>query len=548
MKRMKYSLKRLALIIVIAMISCQNIFAATDGNNKVLIIGIDGLIYSVIDYASTPSIDELISNATYNMNGYGGTPSFSSTGWVTILTGVSSAKHGVTTNNSFDGNNFDKYPSIVSRIKAQSSDTKIASIVRDNYINDELNYLADYKYSLSSDVEVLQKSIEVMQQPDIEVGFVQFSSPKEVGEQVGFLLRDAQYVLAAQQIDEYVGELFSSIKSRPNYKTENWSIYLVSTHGGSPSGAYTGSSIEEINVPIILSGNSLDNKSFDASGLDPIAGADNILGINKNAAGERTYVRVPIGGTALQGMGKFTIEMWIKPGSDNSSDPSIIGDKDWDSGGNQGFVICRSGNSWKINFANQNRDRYDIGYTGIIEDEKWHHIAVTFDKTKECIVYQDGEQIADSKLSYKATDDMTSPFNYICLAQEGTQSYGGGSPNWSGSYNEIRIWTDVLPHDIIKKYMNLRDIETGNHPYLNSLNLYLKMDELKGTTIEDFSGKGNNGELMGTANYRNPYYSLKLTDIYINILNHLRLNIDDNWDLDGNGLKVGVPYRLFKIN
>ena len=364
---------------------------------------------------------------------------------------------------------------------------------------------------------------------------------------MGFLLRDAQYVLAAQQVDQYVGELYEAIKARPDFKSENWSVYLVSTHGGSPTGEYTGSTIEEIDVPIILSGNSLDNKYYDPNELGPITGADNILGVRKTGT-ERNYVRIPIAGTDLQGMDKFTIEMWIKAHDDNSSDPSIMGDKNWDSGGNPGFTICRSGSSWKINFANQIGQRYDIGNSEYkIEDGNWHHLAVSFDKTNECIIYQNGEQIASSKLAYTDADNMTSPYDYICLAQEGTQTYGGGY-QWSGAFNEVRIWTDVLSHEIINKYMNLRNIEGGDHPYLSSLNLYLKMDEIKGTVIEDFSGKENHGELVGPAYYRNPYYSLKLTDISVNIMNHLRLNIDEGWGLEGNGLQVSVPYRLFKVN
>ncbi len=542
------TIKQLALAALTVLFLSQNIFAAGDGSNKVLVIGVDGLIYSVIDYASTPSIDELISNATYNMNGYGGSPSFSSTGWATILTGVGSAKHNVLSNGTFDGNNFTAFPSVVSRIKSQSPETKVISVVRDAFINNDLNFEADEKFAYNSDAEVLQKAIELAGQDDLEVGFVQFSSPKEAGEQVGFLLRDAQYVLAAQQVDEYVGQLLSAIKNRPNYISENWAIYLVSTHGGSATGVYTHSTIEEINVPIILSGNSIDNKLYDAAELEPIKGADNALGVKRIEGGNRNYVRIPIAGTNLQGMDKYTIEAWIKADDNNTSDPCIISDKDWDSGGNPGFVITRQGNQWKINFANQTRARYDIGKAAIIEDGRWHHIAVTFDKTNECIVYQDGEQIAYGKLAYTEADDMTSPYDYICLAQGGSEVYDYGGPNWGGAFNEVRIWTDVLSLETINKYMNLRNIENGDHPNLESLNLYLKFDELKGAFVEDFSGKGNHGELMGAENYRNPYYSLKLTDLYMNMMNHMRLDVNGDWGLDGNALKVGVPYRLFKVD
>ena len=541
---MKHFIKCSILILAVVMFFSKNTFADTDTGEKILVIGVDGIITTAIDYATTSGIDDLLENATYNMNSYGGLPAYSSTGWATILTGVSSSKHGVKTNNSFSGNNFDTYPSIVTKIKSSSSGTVIASIVRDAYINSELNYNADYQYNYSSDAEVAEKAVELVKQDDVDIAFVQFSSPEEVGVINGYQLRDADYIIALQEIDGYVKELEEAIQSRTDYENESWSVYFVSTHGGTESGTITNNSKDELEVPAIFSGSDFDNKELDASSLDPISGADNTLTINKASSGDFTYVRIPIDGTELQGMNKFTIEMWIKPGDDNESDPSIMGDKDWDSGGNPGFTICRSSEKWKINIANQARTRYDIK-GDYIEDGNWHHIAVTFNKTKEIIVYQDGELISESTLDYVSTDDMSSPYDYLCLAQEGTESYGGGSPNWSGTYNEVRIWTAVLSQETLQEYMNQRDIEDSDHPDLESLALYLKMDEIKGTTVKDYSGNGHNGELIGTAIERNPLYSLCLTDVATNILNQLEISADG---LDGNVLKANVPYRLFKVN
>ena len=221
----------------------------------------------------------------------------------------------------------------------------------------------------------------------------------------------------------------------------------------------------------------MDKKELIGTSLAPRENADNILTLNKNPTNDRTYVRIPINGTALQGMNKFTIEFWAKAGP-NGSDPSFIGDKDWDSGGNPGYTICRSGSGWKINIANTKRERYDVGSSKPLEDGNWHHLAVVFDKTRLCTVYQDGEKVGESVLTYKAADDMTSPFNYLCLGQDGTQTYSGGYPNWAGSFNEVRIWTDALSEQTIRDYMYLRNIENSGHPNRASLNLYLKMLQL----------------------------------------------------------------------
>lgn len=515
-------------------------------NNKILIIGLDGVTSPLLDYAFVPNIGGLIENATYNLESFSTYPAFTSSGWSTMLTGVSPEKHGVVQDDSFADNHFDTYPSIVTRVKEQLPNASIMSIVRDQRINEFLNFKADHKFNYATDEQVTKKAVELLGATDFKLGFVQFSEAKEAGEKSGFLLREAEYIIAIQKIDNYVGQLLSAISARANYRSENWAIYIVSTHGGYLAGAQAGYTKNEVHVPIIFSGKGYENKVYNAAILAPARDNDNILGIVKKSGTPRTYVRIPIVGTPLQGMDKYTIEMWIKPNSDNSSDPSIMGDKNWDSGGNGGFIICRSGGGWKINFADETRTRYDIGGRRI-EDGKWHHIAITFDKTNECVIYQDGEEVNRVKLSYKSHNTMISPYDYICLAQEGTQTYGGGY-HWSGSFNEVRIWTEVLSYEVIVKYMNARNIEKSDHPFLSHLNLYLKMDEVVGNTAYDSSGKNHHGEIMGPNSYRHPFYALKLTDVSTNILTHLRLQAEEEWGLEGTKLAVDLPYRLFKVN
>jgi hypothetical protein len=544
---MKSFFKYSRLMLTVCLMAGQFAYAQTGKSKKILVIGVDGIINSAIDYASTPGIDKLTADASYSMNGYGGIPAYASSGWATMLTGVSSDKHGVTINKSFSGNKFTQYPSVVSRIKTGAPAIVLASVVRTPEINTLLNQAADHKFQFGSDEDVYKKSVEMLKLPEMGAVFLQFSSPSEVGADVGYQLRQARYILAIQKIDEYVAGLQAAIQSRSGYANEDWDIFLISTHGGTESGVPQSTSPEEVNVPIILSGSELDNKELVGAALPPRENADNILTINKAASGDRTYVRIPIKGTALQGMNKFTIETWIKAGV-NSSDPSIIGDKNWDSGGLPGFTICRSGSSWKINIANTKSERYDVGSGKSIEDGNWHHLAITFDKTKSIKIYQDGEKVTESVLTYKDGDNMASPFDYLCLAQDGTQTYSGGAPNWAGSFNEVRIWTDVLSTETIQKYMYLRNIESSNHPNRTALNLYLKMDDVRGTVVRDYSGKGNNGELVGAASERHPYYPIGLTDVSVNILGHMGMRVDGSWGLEGSVLKSNVPFRLFKVN
>ncbi|MBE8722623.1 LamG-like jellyroll fold domain-containing protein [Sphingobacterium pedocola] len=533
--------------IALYMIGTGYSFAQTAKTKKILVIGVDGMIYTALDYATTPGLDRLIADASYSKEGYGGLPANSTTGWSTLLTGVGVDKHGVRQANSFTGNKLDQYPSMVKRIKSQLPATRIASILREQEINTVLNSDADLKYNHGSDEKVFEQAKEVLAGQAADAVFVQFSSPKEVGLLQGYQLRKADYVLAIQQVDTYIAQLVDGIQSRATYGSENWAIFVVSTHGGSETGLSMNSTAAELKVPLIFSGADLDNKELLTANMVAKENADNFLTINKAPAGERTYGRIPIAGTRLQGMDKFTIEMWIKAGA-NSSDPVIMGDKDWGSGGNPGFVICRSGSSWKINFANNLRARYDIGSSKSIEDGLWHHIAVTFDKTKECIVYQDGERVGGAALTYKETDLMASPFNYIYLSQDGTGGYNDGGPNWAGSFNEVRIWSTALSQQTIKDHMYLQHIEKSSHPQLPFLNLYLKLDEARGTVLTDYSGKNNHAELVGPATERRPYYPVGLTDVAVNVLSHMGIRMDGTWGLEGSTLKSNVPFRLFKVN
>ncbi|RZM23551.1 MAG: hypothetical protein EOO88_25790 [Pedobacter sp.] len=544
---MKSILKYSCLMLTLGLTALNGLHAQTAKTKKILVIGVDGVINTAIDYAATPGIDRLTADASYSMNGYGGVPAYANSGWSTLLTGVSSDKHGVSVNKSYTGNRFSQYPSVVSRIKTAAPSLIVASVVRTPQINTLLNVSADRKFQYSSDQEVYAKSSELLKDAAISAVFVQFTSPDEVGQSLGFQLRQAAYVLAIQKIDEYVSGLHKAIESRASYANEDWNIYFVSTNGGTESGVPQSTSPEEVNVPIILSGAEMDNKELVGTSLPAREGADNILTLNKASSGERTYVRVPIKGTPLQGMNKFTIETWVKAGP-NSSDPSIIGDKNWDSGGLPGFTICRSGTTWKINIANQKSERYDIASTKTLEDGNWHHLAVSFDKTKSIKVYQDGALVAESALIYKDADNMAAPFDYLCLGQDGSQVYSGGAPNWAGSFNEVRIWTDVLPTETIQKYMYLRNIESSDHPNKPSLNLYLKMDDIRGSVVRDHSGKNRNGELVGLASERHPYYPIGLTDVSINILSHLGIRPDGSWGLEGTVMKSNVPFRLFKVN
>lgn len=103
---MKQFLKYGCLVLVV-LLTEGGLLSAQTKAKKMLVIGVDGIINTAIDYAATPGIGALRQNGSYTMSGYGGVPAYTSSGWSTLLTGVSADKHGVNTNGSFSGNNLD---------------------------------------------------------------------------------------------------------------------------------------------------------------------------------------------------------------------------------------------------------------------------------------------------------------------------------------------------------------------------------------------------------------------------------------------------------
>lgn len=203
------------------------------------------------------------------------------------------------------------------------------------------------------------------------------------------------------------------------------------------------------------------------------------------------------------GSGNFTIEVWTKPDFNFDSDPSLLGDKNWDSGGNPGWVISvRPGdNDWKFNAADQDRNRYDVNGPKI-NDGNWHHLAV--------IANQDSglKLITDDLASIWADGGNGAFFNCdnidselpLCFANEGSEVY---SPFY-GEIDEVRIWKGVaIPQEVIREWRHKKITE--DHPYYEYLTGYWTFDEGSGTSVADLSGRGHNMELIGAPKWEVSY-------------------------------------------
>lgn len=124
----------------------------------------------------------------------------------------------------------------------------------------------------------------------------------------------------------------------------------------------------------------------------------------------------------------FTIGIWVNTKVDQN-DPVIIGDKDWGSGSNKGFLFAQIGSNWKLNVGDGS-NRVDISGADIY-DGHWHFLTVTFDRDGEATLYTDGIENGSKDMSAIGSMDAGLALN---IAEDGTGSYGSWSGKTAGTY------------------------------------------------------------------------------------------------------------------
>jgi|GEM_PF-964127 len=178
----------------------------------------------------------------------------------------------------------------------------------------------------------------------------------------------------------------------------------------------------------------------------------------------------------------FTVEFRMRSfGWDG--DPAIVSDKDWDSGGNPGFVIALNGNSIKVNVGSGG-PRTDVNGSKPLDDGQWHHVLASFDRDGDLSLWFDGD--LEGARSMAAILDINSPFN-LNIGQDGTGAYSESYSLFgcTAEISELRIWNKVLtPADVPQC-----DTLSNSDPLWNDLLHYWKLNE--GIDTIAYDSKGN---------------------------------------------------------
>jgi hypothetical protein len=149
----------------------------------------------------------------------------------------------------------------------------------------------------------------------------------------------------------------------------------------------------------------------------------------------------------------FSISFWAQV-QGFGGDPSFIGNKDWNSGGNPGYVLATDDDGhlqWNLAGAPGSRKDFD-GTPGTFSNPDWHHVVVTFDRSGNASTFVDSIQVDSRSMTANGGNNLnTTAGKATNIGQDGTGTYGSAFTDLN--FDDLGIWRRVLtPQEITSIY------------------------------------------------------------------------------------------------
>ena len=150
----------------------------------------------------------------------------------------------------------------------------------------------------------------------------------------------------------------------------------------------------------------------------------------------------------------FSVGFWYKA-SNPGEWSAVLGDKNWNSGGNPGMAIVQGQGQFYTSYAANGCARQEnivSGTASKVYDDKWHYIVAVLDRDDSSLLYVDGELIASTSIASTANNDATVS-NPFYIGTDASTVYGIDS-----LIDDVKVYRNVLsPEEIIDEYELNRD-------------------------------------------------------------------------------------------
>lgn len=227
-------------------------------SQRVVVIGLDGLLAGGFKKAKHPHIDQLFSSGVVSLTTRPVMPPITLPNWTSHLTGSGPEEHGVTTNTwtlaMHDLSPIDKdedgyYPSIFNLLKKQTTGVKTAFYYNwaelINPINqkflDEVCFEEQDGYAVN-----YKKAIDfiVKNEDDPTLVFLYSVHTDHAGHEHKWI--SPQYIKAIEDADLAIGNLIDSLKTLGLYKSTH---FLLTTEHGGIGNNHGGITLSEMQIP-----------------------------------------------------------------------------------------------------------------------------------------------------------------------------------------------------------------------------------------------------------------------------------------------------------
>jgi len=240
------------------------------------------------------------------------------------------------------------------------------------------------------------------------------------------------------------------------------------------------------------------------------------------------YVEMTNTSAVIANKTAFSMSCWAYPEA-NMNHGGIIGFRN-NTDADFYLLQLQNTNNIEARFRNSSNITYDIIATNALDFNQWQHLAFTYDGSY-IRLYKNGI-IIDSTAANGTITQTTQSFNL------GMLDYQGSAFHLNGKLDEIRLWDLALSQTEINSWM-CTPIDL-THPNYNNLMGYWKLNDGQGTIAYDQTANGNNGTLMGGAQWQ-----ISTTCLGVNTSVLKTYVPDDSFEnyLEANGMGDGVVFN-----
>ncbi len=518
--------------------------------SQVLLVIVDGLKGDVLmdmSAGSIPSLTQMSRNSIYSYGSLADaedTPLGNAEGWATLLTGVTSSKHGIKGSN-FAGAKLEEYPTIFSRLKSAMPEARTTAFGTSEDFISNLAEEATEKRSLPSDQETALAVAEDLTAEDSDIVVAQFSGVEQAGSAGGYDSENGAYRDAISKIDAHLGTLKRAIEARPDYARENWLIVVTSGKGGE----------NEAN-PVAYNDPSRNTFTFlyspkFASRFVPKPDSDNIpyVGFSPRYTGSsgdnNRAVLDDAEGLYNFGTNDFTIQFNIKGSGENRTWPTFLSRGPGQHDSAPGWLFYISNQNWSM-MVSGGGSYQNFGSNAIANDGEWHTITVKFYKegtSRKLKMFTDGVENGIVDITSRGSLNSSQP---IIIGRKAA----GDPANPDLQITNLQIYNTALSDEVVASTA-CNTLITEAHPNFENLVGYWPSDEGQGNVLKNKAkaGEGSDFRLQGAYQWNsfvdvadnlcppvnNAFYQVvpNSVDLTFQMYMWLGISVPQSWKLDG---------------